>query len=184
MRVTPDTNLHNTKDTAPRCISSVFNSMGLVQSIGAVFSRLSRCFCRSSNRSGKGAEHPGHRLGREGEKLAARYLKRNGFKVLYRNFRGPKGGEVDIVCRDKSCGMLVFVEVKTRSSAEIANPADAVTAEKEELMNRGADAWLRMLGHPDIKYRFDIVEVVMRDGTAQFNVIRNALAWSEGPRRS
>jgi len=50
--------------------------------------------------------------GARGEKLACRYLKRSGYKILLRNFRGRSGGEIDIVCRDNDT--LVFVEVKTR----------------------------------------------------------------------
>ncbi|PYK18636.1 MAG: hypothetical protein DME56_12895, partial [Verrucomicrobia bacterium] len=40
------------------------------------------------------------RRGVRGEKLACRYLKRNGYKILFRNFRGRSGGEIDVVCRD------------------------------------------------------------------------------------
>ena len=41
------------------------------------------------------------RLGARGEKLAARHLRRHGFKILYRNFRGRTGGEIDLVCRER-----------------------------------------------------------------------------------
>ena len=67
----------------------------------------------------------GHlRLGARGEKLAARYLRRQGFKILYRNFRGRRGGEIDLVCRDRDT--LVFVEVKTRTREDFGRPLDAV----------------------------------------------------------
>ena len=103
---------------------------------------------------------PRHELGRRGEKLAARFLRRRGYKVLYRNFRPQRGGgEVDLVCRHGET--LVFVEVKTRRSIAFGRPADAVDAAKQELICRGARAWLRLLKMPDIKHRFDIVEVVV-----------------------
>jgi putative endonuclease len=103
---------------------------------------------------------PRHALGRRGERAAAKYLRRQGWKVLYRNFRAPDGGEVDLICRDGLT--LVFAEVKTRSRAsELSRPADNVTPEKEQLIARGALAWLRMLGDPEIEFRFDIVEVIL-----------------------
>ncbi len=113
-------------------------------------------------------------LGRRGEQLAARHLRKRRYKVLYRNFRAPRGGEVDIVCRDKSCDTLVFVEVKTRRSVYFGSPALAVNQEKQKLIARGALAWLRMLGHPDLRFRFDIVEVVIGDRETTLNVIQNA----------
>lgn len=111
-------------------------------------------------------------MGRRGEEIAARHLRRIGYKILYRNFRAPKGGEVDLVCRDGDT--LVFVEVKTRSSEAFGAPAEAVTSSKQQLIARGAQAWLKLLGHPDIYYRFDIVEVRMNGKKVDVNVIQNA----------
>jgi hypothetical protein len=59
--------------------------------------------------------------------LACRFLRRNGYKVLYRNFRGRTGGEIDVVCRDNDT--LVFVEVKTRTSEDFGRPLEAVESE-------------------------------------------------------
>lgn len=115
-----------------------------------------------------------HLLGEAGERAAAAYLKRNGFRVLYRNFRAHGGGEVDIVCREKETSTLVFIEVKTRSTLEWGNPSFAVNEEKQRLIIRGALEWLRMLGFPEIRTRFDIVEVVGAEGNFEFNLIRNA----------
>ena len=97
-------------------------------------------------------------LGREGEKIACRFLSKRGYKVLRRNFRAPRGGEVDITCRHGET--LVFVEVKTRASADYGRPADAVNVAKQKLIIQGARAWLRLLDNPNITYRFDIVEVI------------------------
>jgi hypothetical protein len=60
--------------------------------------------------------------------LACHYLKRNGYKVLFRNFRGRSGGEIDIVCRDNDT--LVFVEVKTRGCEDFGRPVEAIDPEK------------------------------------------------------
>lgn len=101
-------------------------------------------------------------MGQFGEAVARRWLRTRGWKILYCNYRARRGGEVDIVGRDKDT--LVFVEVKTRSSLAFGNPADAVNEEKQKLVIRGAWDWMRRLGQPDIFYRFDIVEVLAQDG--------------------
>jgi len=110
-------------------------------------------------------------LGAWGEQVAARELKRHGFKILYRNYRGPYGGEIDLVCRDRET--LVFVEVKTRSREEHSRPFDAVDRKKRKLIQRGALAWLRLLGMPRITFRFDVVEVIASK-PPEVRVIENA----------
>lgn len=102
--------------------------------------------------------------GRAGERLAARYLRRQGFTILRRNFRAA-GGEIDLVCRDGPA--LVFVEVKARANEAFGAPAAAVDARKRRRLVRAAFAWLRMLDMPDIAFRFDIVEVVGEGRNAQ-----------------
>jgi putative endonuclease len=100
-------------------------------------------------------------LGRRGEAIAAKFLRRHGHRILYKNYRAPEGGEVDIVARDKRHDELVFIEVKTRTSEDFGAPSDAVDRKKRRLILRGAMKWLRMLDFPAITYRFDIVEVVI-----------------------
>lgn len=101
-------------------------------------------------------------IGALGERVAAAHLTAQGRRVLYRNFRAPGGGEVDIVARDRD--VLSFVEVKTRTSEEFGRPLDAVDKEKERLVERGADAWLALLGTREIPWRFDVVEVILKEG--------------------
>lgn len=117
-------------------------------------------------------------LGARGEKLAARYLRRRGFKILYRNFRGRQGGEIDLVCRDRDT--LVFVEVKTRTREDFGRPLEAVGSQKQRRISLGALAWLRLLGNPDILFRFDVVEVTIASGKPpRVELVRNAFALSE-----
>jgi len=118
-------------------------------------------------------------LGRQGENLAAKYLKRSRFRVLYRNFRAPSGGEVDLVCRDLDTDELVFAEVKTRQTREFGDPSEAVNREKQDLIARGAIAWLRMLDFPDIRYRFDVVEVIISSDHREVVIIKNAFTLPE-----
>lgn len=108
--------------------------------------------------SGRSSEAPHILLGRRGEERATSFLKSVGFKILRRNFRAPTGGEIDIVCRDGE--ILVFVEVKTRSSEDFGRPISAVDRKKRRLIIRAAMAWLRMLDMPDTGFRFDVIEIV------------------------
>src|SRR5436853_4636743 len=125
-------------------------SMGLVRSIADLSNRWRSRFSTS---------RPEHlQLGTRGEKLACRFLRRRGYKILYRNFRGRTGGEIDVVCRDNDT--LVFVEVKTRTSEDLRRPYEDITAFQKRQISRGALAWLRMLDNPDIPFRFDVVEVI------------------------
>jgi putative endonuclease len=66
---------------------------------------------------------------------------------------------VDIVARHGNT--LTFIEVKTRTSAGYGRPADAVTLDKQRLIQRGAQDWLRRLGNPQVCIRFDVVEVLL-----------------------
>ena len=122
---------------------------------------------------------PAHlRLGTRGERLAARHLRRRGFKILYRNFRGRQGGEIDLICRDGDT--LVFVEVKTRTREDFGRPLEAVNRQKQRRLSLGGLAWLRLLGNPDILFRFDVVEVMMAEAAPpRIELIRNAFQLAE-----
>ena len=101
------------------------------------------------------------RYGALGEKAAKKFLKQQGLKFLTANFQSRRG-EIDLVFRDEDC--LVFVEVKTRSSEEWNRPASAVDERKRRLLSQTALDYLRRLENPRVKIRFDIVEVLLRDG--------------------
>ena len=117
-------------------------------------------------------------LGARGEKLACGFLRHQGYKILYRNFRARHGGEVDIVCRDRAT--LVFVEVKTRRHNDLVRPSEAINAAKRKLISRGALAWLQLLDNPDVLSRFDVVEIVLaEDEEPRFELIRDAFELSK-----
>ncbi|HEY0793104.1 MAG TPA: YraN family protein [Chthoniobacterales bacterium] len=138
----------------------------------AVLLRLWRRLCRLSVPRTRTRSHLD--LGRWGEKLAARHLRRvHGFRILYRNFRSKFGGEIDLVCRDRKANTLVFVEVKTRASDAFGAPRFAVTWAKQRRIIKGARAWLRLLNSPEVLYRFDVVEVVVQP-KPEVRLIRNA----------
>jgi putative endonuclease len=130
----------------------------------AVIRRVDRTFKRPiSLENSDGESWDKDVLGREGERLAARWLELHGMcRILRRNFRADDGGEVDVVCRHRDT--LVFAEVKTRTSDLYGRPAAAVTEDKRTLILRGAREWLRMLGHTQVPFRFDIVEIILISG--------------------
>ena len=112
-----------------------------------------------------GKAKPEHlRRGELGERAAKRFLQEAGLKFLAANFRSEHG-EIDLVFRDGDC--LVFAEVKTRSSEDRTRPAAAVDARKKKLLSRTALDYLRRLKNPDVKFRFDIVEVLLRAGAVR-----------------
>ncbi|MBU6402078.1 MAG: YraN family protein [Verrucomicrobia bacterium] len=101
------------------------------------------------------------RRGALGERAAKKYLQKQGLKFLTANFRSPRG-EIDLVFRHGDC--LVFVEVKTRSSEAWTRPAAAVDSQRRRRLSRTALDYLRRLGNPRVRIRFDIVEVLLTDG--------------------
>lgn len=94
-------------------------------------------------------------LGRKGEKLAAGYLKRRGYKILKRNYRTPFG-EADIVAQDGET--VVFCEVKARLSDAFGTPAEAVERHKRKRYTDIARYFLMRAGE-NVPVRFDVIEV-------------------------
>ena len=109
--------------------------------------------------SGDKPEHL--RRGELGERAAKKYLRQQGLKFLTANFRSERG-EIDLIFRDDDC--LAFVEVKTRSSEDWTRPAAAVDSRKRRRLSQCALDYLKLLKNPEVKIRFDIVEVLLSDG--------------------
>jgi putative endonuclease len=105
------------------------------------------------------AEHL--RRGELGERAARAHLRKQGLKFLTANFRSARG-EIDLIFRDGDC--LAFVEVKTRSSEAWIRPAASVDARKRRLLSQTALDYLKLIKNPEVKIRFDIVEVLLADG--------------------
>jgi putative endonuclease len=110
-------------------------------------------------------------FGREGEAIAARHLKRCGYKILVQNYRN-KVGEIDIVAKDGDT--IAFVEVKTRRNDHFGSPKRAVTFQKQRKISMVALSYLkefRLGGH---KARFDVVTVVDIGKKPAVEIIKNA----------
>ena len=101
-------------------------------------------------------------LGKRGERAAARYLKRRGYRILAQGDR-LLPGELDLVALDR--GTVVFVEVKTRRSAGTGHPAEAVSAAKQRRLTRLAVTFLKRHGLLEHSARFDVVAVTWPEGS-------------------
>lgn len=100
---------------------------------------------------------PRQKLGAHGERLAARRYEELGFEVVARNWR-CSAGELDLVLRGP--GVLVFAEVKTRSSDRFGVPAEAVTPAKQRRIHRLAQRFCAETGERARALRFDVVSVL------------------------
>jgi ribonuclease HII len=111
------------------------------------------------------------RLGRLGEELALKTVKRLGYKDIVRNYRCPLG-EVDLVARDGDT--LVFVEIKTRRGKSIACAKEAVDGRKQRQLSKVALAFMKAHDCSDAKARFDVVAINVGGKRPEIEVIRNA----------
>ena len=100
-------------------------------------------------------------LGRAGEAAAAAFYRRRGYRIVERNYR-CRSGEIDLIVRRGR--LLVFCEVKTRTSARWGVPAEAVGTLKQNRIRRSAGTWLAEHDGPRRELRFDVVSVAVADG--------------------
>ena len=100
-------------------------------------------------------------MGARGEALAARHLKRLGYRILERNYRCALG-EIDLIAIEGDT--LVFVEVKTRSTVAFADPQESVGRAKQMKLVRAARHYLAGRGAQDSPSRFDVLTVVWPEG--------------------
>lgn len=109
-------------------------------------------------------------LGIRGEAIAKGYLLSKGYVILETNWRFNKL-EVDMIADDGE--LLVFIEVKTRSSIEYGNPEDAVDFDKKMNLINAAEAYLKIL-HAEIEVRFDIISIIITEENIEINHIKDA----------
>jgi putative endonuclease len=110
--------------------------------------------------------------GERGEELAARFLRQQGYRIVATNFIAPIGysrtgrpvsAEIDIIAYDESTipFTLAFIEVKTRTSAEVATPESAVDRRKQRQIARAARVYRRLIELEDEPYRYDVIGVLL-----------------------
>ncbi len=114
------------------------------------------------------AEH--NNLGRRGEDAAAAFLEKEGHRIVERNW-SFSGYEIDIVSEHE--GFIVFVEVKTRTSAQWGDPEDAVDERRMRRLIRGASHYLKKYCI-DKPARFDIVSLLWNERQFELEYIEDA----------
>ena len=111
--------------------------------------------------------------GAYGEEKAAEYLVSNGYSILCRNFRW-KGGEIDIVARDKTRkDLIIFFEVKTRRTKGFGLPYEAVTASKVRKIKRTIKVFAGIKRCDGCDFRIDVIEILLLDGKAYIRHLKN-----------
>lgn len=114
--------------------------------------------------------------GRRGEDLAHRFLRRQGFTIVARNYRlGSGGGEADLIAWEGKT--LAFVEVKSRQSGDFGPPERAIGEEKRRNLLRVAREYTRKTGTPWESVRLDVVSVLLTD-PPQLTLFRAAIPLS------
>ena len=96
------------------------------------------------------------KLGQEGEDRAARFLEKQGYRILERNYH-TKSGEIDLIAMHQD--ELVFVEVKTRTSGAFGAPELAVDTRKQQRMVKAALGYLKYKNLHQVPCRFDVVAI-------------------------
>lgn len=97
-------------------------------------------------------------LGAQGEQIAAQFLEKEGYKILEKNFRYSRFSEIDIIAKDNDT--IVFVEVKTRSTANFGHPFEAVNHKKLMNIFKAGLAYLKNTKEHYKRYRIDIISVL------------------------
>ena len=110
-------------------------------------------------------------LGKLGEDIATHYLKQNGYIILDRNFE-CRQGELDIVAKDRE--EIVFIEVKTRTSAKFGIPSEAVNKIKQKHMLQTIKYYLFNRNLSEEFIRIDVIEVYVAGTVYKVNHIKQA----------
>ena len=112
--------------------------------------------------------------GKKGELLAKEYLISKGYSILDTNYKN-KIGEIDIVALNK--GILVFVEVKTRTNTNFGYPYEAVNKKKQDKILKCSYSYIKYNELKNYQLRYDIIEVFLTPNI-KINHIINSFCWN------
>ncbi len=107
--------------------------------------------------------------GKRGEIIACKSIKRNGYKVIEKNFR-TRFSEIDIIAEDKEC--VCFIEVKSRSSIDYGYPEEFVTKDKQERIIRAALIYVGEKNLWSKQLRFDVISINLE--TEEIRLMKDA----------
>ena len=115
--------------------------------------------------------HATNSFGELGERIAARWLERSGYKILARRFRAGRR-DIDLVAeRD---GLVCFIEVKARTGEAFGDPVEAVHRRKQHSLTRSAQVWIGRHGRDGEQYRFDVIGVLVHERRVFVRHVRSA----------
>lgn len=110
-------------------------------------------------------------FGQDSEAAAARFLTKQRYKILAKNYR-TRLGEIDIIARDGDT--IAFIEVKARTSEHFGHPKWAVTPRKQRRISMAALQYLKATRQSDAKARFDVISISSGAGSPVIEIIKNA----------
>ena len=110
--------------------------------------------------------------GNYGEDIACKFLEKQDYKIIERNF-SCKIGEIDIIAKDKE--EIVFIEVKTRNFLEYGEPAEAVNKIKKKHIYSAAEYYLLIHNQLNEFVRIDVIEIFLNKNTYTINHIKKAI---------
>ncbi len=112
-------------------------------------------------------------VGKKAEELAVKFLRKNRYKILERNF-ATKTGEIDIICRKGR--VIVFVEVRGSSCPDSFSPEESVNKKKIQKIVRTAQIWLALNKMKKFEYRFDLIAVQLNSSPFKVNHYQNFIS--------
>ncbi|MDR0888495.1 MAG: YraN family protein [Coriobacteriales bacterium] len=126
---------------------------------------MSGTISAGAGKTGAGKTGSKKALGARGEDIAVKYLKREGFKIMDRNWRCTPG-EADVVAREDDD--IVFIEVKTRTSGDNGLPEEAVNRQKRKKYENIAIHYLASHDLASARVRFDVISIILVGNTKAF----------------
>jgi putative endonuclease len=114
-------------------------------------------------------------FGLAGERVAERWLRAHGWRVLQRRYRNGHR-DIDLIAERE--GLVAFVEVKARSGAEFGDPVEAVNWRKQNELARSASVWIDRNGRPGEQYRFDVIGVLIEGPRVRVRHVQDAFRLS------
>ncbi len=115
------------------------------------------------------------RLGLLGEEIAARWLTKKGWRIVYRRFKNGRR-DIDLVAQREAT--VAFVEVKARKGSEFGDPVEAVHLRKQRELTKSAHVWIDRHGRDEELYRFDVVGVLVDGERVLVKHVENAFSVS------
>lgn len=109
--------------------------------------------------------------GKQGEDIAVKYLQKNGYKILDRNFHYSKYGEIDIIAYKNL--KIIAVEVKARTSLICGDPLEAITKDKINKIHSTFNYYLKQTKQPHISHQIDVISIVFDKDNPDLNTINH-----------